>query len=380
MLIIIFIVVLLYLGLIGSFIYGFDKVSSLIFNTDLSPKTKFTVIVPFRNEAEHLPELLTSVAQLKYPKHLFEIILVNDDSTDDSILCINRLLSSTKFNSVRKNIRIIDNIRQTNAPKKDAISTAIEQAQFDWIVTTDADCQVPNYWLDTLDTYIQQYDCNMLVAPVTLEKASTFFERFQLLETLSLQGATIGGFGIKQPFMCNGANLIYRASIFKIVDGYSGNTHIASGDDMFLLEKFLKHDASKVKYVKHEQAIVTTRPETNFKSLKSQRVRWAAKTTSYKNTFGKLTGILILLMNALLVGLPLLSVLQVVALKTMFYVFAIKWLIDFLLVFKSSRFFGQETFLGSYMFSCLIYPFFSVYIAFIAMFKGYKWKDRAYHK
>nr|WP_321232328.1 glycosyltransferase [uncultured Psychroserpens sp.] len=379
MLIIILIITLTYLILIGSLVYGFDKV--IEFNLeDTLVKTKFSVIVPFRNEAEHLPDFLKSIAELNYPKSLFEVILVNDESTDNSEELIKSIISKSPFNSNENNISIIDNIRITNSPKKDAITVAITHAKHDWIVSTDADCELPKYWLDVFDNYSHNSNSSMLVAPVTFRAATSFFERFQLLDILSLQGATIGGFGIKKPFLCNGANLAYRKDFFYTISGFEGNLDIASGDDIFLLEKAVKRDKSRVQYIKNKQAIVTTQAQPNFKTLKSQRVRWAAKTSSYKNAFGKLVGFLVLLMNALLVCLPLLSVLQIISLKTLIYTFAIKFLIDFLLLFKTARFFSQEHYLPSYIFSSLLYPFFSVYVVFISMFRGYKWKDRAYTK
>lgn len=379
MLFIIFIIVLLYVILIGSLIYGFDKVSASPLK-DIPAKTKFSIVVPFRNEVKNLPILLKSLSQLNYPKHLYEILLVNDESTDGSIEHIDNLLTKKPLSHIADNISIINNQRRTNSPKKDAITTAIQLAKYDWIVTTDADCKVPKYWLDAFDCQIQQNDPNLLVAPLTLDKANSFFERFQMLDILSLQGATIGGFGIKKPFLCNGANLVYKASVFESVNGYNGNDHIASGDDIFLLEKFLTLETSKVQYMMHNQVIVTTNPQPDFKSLKSQRVRWAAKTSSYDNTFGKFVGFIVLLMNALLVCLPILYLAHMISVKTLVYTFAIKCLIDFLLLFKSARFFGQESYLASYLFSCILYPLFSVYVAFLSVFKRYKWKDRTYSK
>lgn len=379
MLIIVFIIVLSYLILIGSLIYGFDKVETFVLK-DIPAKTKFSIVVPFRNEAENLALFLKSIAHLNYPKDLFEVLLINDESTDNSVELIEEFLSKKPVSKFRNNIVIINNVRHTNSPKKDAITIAIQHAKFDWIATTDADCKLPKYWLDVFDGYIQQNNPNMLVAPVTLDKAHSFFERFQMLDTLSLQGATIGGFGIKKPFLCNGANLVYKTSVFDAVKGFDGNAHMASGDDIFLLEKLVKYDKQKVQYLLHDQAIVKTKAQPNFKSLKSQRVRWAAKTSSYKNAFGKLVGFLVLLMNALLVCMPLLYFAQIIILKTLVYTIAIKCLVDFLLLFKSARFFGQESYLASYIFSSVLYPFFSVYIAFLSVFKGYKWKDRTYTK
>jgi len=376
MLIIILIITILYLFLIGSLIYGFDKVPHIILE-DITPKTKFSIVIPFRNEAQYLPALLESILGLNYPKSMFEIILVNDESTDNSVEIIT---SNTLNNQNLKNISLIDTVRKTKSPKKDAISHAIRFAKYDWIVTTDADCSLPKYWLDVFDNYIQKNNSNLLVAPVSFRGAGSFFERFQLLDVLSLQGTSIGSFGISKPFLCNGANLAYTKAIFNTLSGFEGNTHIASGDDVFLLEKALKYDANKVSYVKHEHLIVTTNPEANFKDLISQRVRWASKTTSYKSAFGKLTGFIVLLMNALLVCLPLLYILQIVNLKPVIYVVFIKILIDFLLLFKTARFFGQERYLSSYIFSSILYPFFSVYVVFISMFTAYKWKGRRHIK
>ncbi|MFT5242103.1 MAG: biofilm PGA synthesis N-glycosyltransferase PgaC [Glaciecola sp.] len=373
MIIIILIVVTLYLLLIGSFVYGFDKVPDFKLD-DITPKTKFSVIIPFRNEADNLPTLLASISRLNYPKTMYEIILVDDDSEDNSVEKIN----SRHLNNC--NISVVKNIRRTNSPKKDAITTAINQSKHNWIVTTDADCSLPKYWLDAFDNYIQHHDAKLLIAPVALTDVDSFFKRFQTLDVLSLQAVTIGGFGIHKPFLCNGANLAYRKDVFNDVKGFEGNTDSASGDDIFLLEKVVKIDKDSVHYIKNKEIIITTQPELSFKNLKSQRVRWAAKTSNYNNVFSKLTAIVVLFMNALLVCLPLLYLAHIVSLKTFIYTFTIKVLIDFLLLFKSARFFEQGQFLTSYFLSCIVYPFFSTYVAFTSAFTSYKWKGRAYKK
>ncbi|HEX9827497.1 MAG TPA: glycosyltransferase [Flavobacteriaceae bacterium] len=366
------IITLFYVVLIGSFVLGFDKVEEFQLK-DIPAKTKFTIIVPFRNEAEHLPLLLKSISELNYPKERFEFIFVDDESSDNSVKLIEKFLG--KFHN---GSRIINNNRQTNAPKKDAISTALAIANYEWIVTTDADCILPKYWLDTFDCFIQSHDVNYIVAPVTYTKVHSFFERFQVLDFLSLQGATIGGFGIKRPFLCNGANLAYRTSLFNTLKGFEGNTNIASGDDIFLLEKAMKKEPQHVCYLKNLHATVSTIPETNFKNLVSQRLRWAAKTSSYSNLFGKLTGILVLFMNALIICLIMITAVGIVPPKVLIYTFLIKFGLDFLLLFKTVRFFNQEHYLLSYFFASILYPFFSVFVAFASIFRGYEWKGRTF--
>jgi len=387
MILISLIITIIYLILIGSFIFGFDKIATFKLE-DIPSKTNFSIVIPFRNEAEHLPDLLKSIETLNYPKHLFEIIFVDDDSDDDSFEIIKTNLKTRPFNGVYAErsrstqlaIVVIQNDRKTNSPKKDAITSAIKKAKHDWIITTDADCTLPQFWLDSFDEYIQKNNAICMAAPVAYNNSHSFLNRFQILDILSLQGATIGGFGINKPFLCNGANLAYKKSIFIEVNGFEGNTSIGSGDDIFLLEKIARKQPKRLHYLKCEQAIIKTQSQPNWADLLSQRVRWAAKTSAYNNWFGKLTGLVVLLMNALIVIVLLLSIIGVLNFKTLFYILFIKFNIDFFLIYKSASFFNQKSILKSYIFGFLLYPFFSVYVTCISSFSGYKWKGRYFRK
>ena len=77
----------------------------------------------------------------------------------------------------------------------------------------------------------------MVASGVCYVPKKDFLSAFQNLDFLSLQGATIGSFGINQPFMCNGANFAYSKQFFKELNGFQGNETIASGDDVFLLQR-----------------------------------------------------------------------------------------------------------------------------------------------
>jgi len=369
-----------YLALISCFVFGFDKIEHFKL-TNLPAKTKFSILIPFRNEAEHLPDLLKSIEALNYPKDFFEIIFIDDDSEDDSVAIIENVIDTSRLQwDTRCDVVVIQNERKTNSPKKDAITSAMNKAKYDWIITTDADCVLPKFWLDSFDEFIQKTDTKCIVAPVTYHEENSFLNRFQLLDILSLQGATMGGFGIKKPFLCNGANFAYQKALFKTVHGFAGNTDIASGDDIFLLEKIAKNYPKKLHYLKCEHAIVKTHSQPTWNTLIAQRLRWAAKTSAYNNWFGKLSGILVLLMNSLLIALILLTVIGVFKVKTLLYVLVIKFNIDFYLIYKSASFFNQKENLKSYVFAFLIYPFFSVYVAFISFFRGYKWKGHSFKK
>lgn len=375
---ILIVIIIAYLILIGALIYGFDKVEGFLLQ-NLKPKTKFSIVIPFRNEAENLPKLLKSISKLNYPKALFEVILVDDESDDGSADIIYNLLNTKDFTGTDY-MKIIKNNRVSNSPKKDAITSAIEMANNEWIITSDADCVLPEYWLDTFEELIQTKQPNCIVGPVTYFGQTSFFNRFQTLDVLSLQGATIGGFGLQKPFLCNGANFAYRKSIFRELKGFEGNVKIASGDDIFLLEKLKNHDSKKVSYLKNLKAIVHTQPVSSLKQLINQRLRWASKTSRNPNWFSKLLGLVVFLANLVCLSLVPLLIFNLISGRITVSLLVIKFGIDFLLLFKTARFFKQETLLLSFLFSSFLYPFFSVYIVVLSLFKPYLWKGRTFKK
>ena len=201
--------------------------------SDQKPETYFSLIVPFRNEESHLLSLLQGLLYQEYPETHYEIILVNDASTDNSVTVITRFLKAhPQFPS-----RLINNKRQTASPKKDALQTAIQQAKHPWIVSTDADCIPPRLWLTTLNAYINMHQPQMIAGPIEVaipDHKKSLVWYFEHIDVLSLQGTTMAGFGRRTPFMCNGANLAFTREGFATVKGYEGNTHLASGDDHFL--------------------------------------------------------------------------------------------------------------------------------------------------
>ena len=368
------IISIIYCSLIFLFIVGFYRIKEFTIE-DQKEVSNFSIVIPFRNEVQNLPALLESIFQINYPKNKFEIILVNDDSNDGSVEIIeNKLLECD-----RSDINVINNIRKSNSPKKDAIETAIVLSKFDWIVTTDADCVVPVNWLKSLDNFIQEESPKMIVSAVTYRLNNSFFEQFQLLDFISLIGATIGGFGIMKPFLCNGANLCYSKEVFDEVRGFENNNNIASGDDIFLMEKVVNKYPKKVLFLKSQDTLVITKPQPSIKQLFAQRIRWASKATSYTNWFGKFIGLTVLLMNLWIVILLLLIMFKLSSWLIFLMVFSIKISLDFIIISKTLFLTKQSKNIIFYPLIAIFYPFFTVIIAFLSIFNiSYQWKERRF--
>ena len=364
MIVVLYIIITIYCVAIVALIYGFTKVNS--FNSiGIKPKTKFSIVVPFRNEAENLPKLLDSFSKLNYPNDLFEVILV-DDSSDCRL----------QIADCRFRISIIDNIRISNSPKKDAILTAAQVVKNDWIITTDADCVVNENWLLILDNYIQQHSVSMIAGAVSYDCENSFLHHFQQLDLASLQGATIGSFGLGKGFMCNGANFAYTKTLFQELNGFDGNNRIASGDDVFLLQKAVARFPVKVHYLKSVNNIVVTKPVNDWKSLFYQRVRWASKTGSYQSKFGIGLGLIVFGGNASLLFVVCCSLFGIGNIFLMCFLLLVKFSVDFVLIHKTNQFLKTKT--QYFLVSSLLYPFFSVSVALYSLYGKYEWKGRRF--
>ena len=364
MIFVLYIITTLYCLSIIALIYGFTKVNSFEY-LGLKPKTKFSIVVPFRNEAENLPKLLDSFSKLNYPMELFEVILVDDDSD-----------FRFQILDFRFSVSVIDTIRVSNSPKKDAITAAIQVVKNDWIITTDADCLVKENWLFALDNYIQLHKVSMIAGAVTYDCEDSLLHHFQQLDLASLQGATIGSFGLGKGFMCNGANFAYTKSFFQELNGFEGNDGITSGDDVFLLQKAMAQFPENVHYLKSENNIVTTKPLDDWKSLFHQRVRWASKTGSYQSKFGMGLGLIVFGGNVGLLFLVCCLLFGIGNFYLLIFLVLAKFSVDLILINKTNGFLKNKT--QFYLISSLLYPFFSVCVALYSLLGKYEWKGRRF--
>ncbi|WP_310994306.1 glycosyltransferase family 2 protein [Aequorivita marina] len=354
-------------------VYGYKKVAVF---PPARPgiSKKFSLIIPYRNEAENLPELLNSIAKLKYPKDLLEILFVNDASEDHSEAIIIAASEKIPFS-----IHCISNKRISNSPKKDAILEAIKNANHEWIITTDADCKLPQDWLKSLDAFIQHKNPVMVCGPVIYGGNNSFVEDFQQLDALSLQAVAIGSFGVGNPILSNGANFAYTKDAFFKVNGFVGNDHLASGDDVFLLEKMRAKFPGQVQFLKSAQAIVSTNPQKNWKNVINQRIRWASKVSKQNNFASMLLGVQVFLVNLILLILPFLLIFNFENWMVYTLLIIFKLATDFVFIWLSARFFDVKIQLWKFLLHTYIYAAISV-IVVLGSFRGeYSWKGRSFN-
>ena len=239
-----------------------------------SSSIRFSVIIAARNEEENIGSLIEDIQQQHYPSHLYELIIVDDHSTDSTAEVVK------KYPGI-KLVQLTG--MQINSYKKKAIETGIAVSANEWIVTTDADCRLRPDWLSTLASYIEQEKKSVIAGPVYMSHEQKPLQVFQTLDFMMLQGITGAAIYKNMHSMGNGANLCYSRKAFQEVKGFAGIDQIASGDDMLLLYKISQHQPDGIGYLKNAQAIVTTPAEKTRKAFFNQRIRWASKAKKYQD-------------------------------------------------------------------------------------------------
>lgn len=238
------------------------------------PSLRLSVIIPARNEEENIAALLQALEQQAYPKELFEVIVIDDHSTDRTAEIVRQFPRITLLQLKEDAI---------NSYKKKAIGAGIAVAKGEWIVTTDADCIPSPGWLAMIAAFKKETDAVFIAAPVTFQCNSSLLQIFQAMDFMVLQGITGAAVYRKHLSMSNGANLAYGRKEFYEVDGFAGIDHIASGDDMLLMHKITRAYPGRVHYLKSPDAIVSTAPMKTWKAFFNQRIRWASKATHYND-------------------------------------------------------------------------------------------------
>ena len=341
-------------------------------------QTRISVLVPARNEEKNIIHCLDSLSGQTYPPSLYEVIVIDDHSTDATW----DLLNSAYYPDLSfMCLKLADEGDLAGkAHKKQAIETGIRASGGDLIVTTDADCQFDPDWLRTIASFYETTGAKFIAAPVRIgtEKhpVRSFLQIFQTLDFITLQGITAAAVYRRIHSMCNGANLAYERKTFYEVEGFKGIDSIPSGDDMLLMHKIYLKYPDKVFYLKNRRAIVSTEPLQTFNGFVNQRIRWASKADKYddKRIFGVL--LLVYLINLLFLGLLLASGWNIGYLWLFLVLLLVKTLVEYPFVRSVAQFFGQQRLM---VYFPLLQPFhilYTIVIGWLGKFGSYRWKER----
>ncbi|MFZ1632889.1 MAG: glycosyltransferase [Chitinophagales bacterium] len=362
-----------YVLLILYFLLGWLRLKEYVPGNAI-PVTRVTIVVPVRNEEKNILNLLGNLRDQQYNKDLFEVIVVDDHSTDNTLKLINGFSMSNLRVIALKDDPALADASRTN--KKIGIEKAVHAANGTLIMTTDADCHPGSNWIKTTVAYYEAHNPVMIAGMVSYFHDTSFLGKFQTLDFLSLVG--IAAASIQNGFynLCNGANLAYTKAAFLEVDGFRQIDHIPSGDDMMLMHKMAKKFGDKIAYLKNKDCIVYTSTEKDFVTFWNQRVRWTSKSTHYEDK--RITGILafVYLVNLLIVLNLAIGIFYPPMLKLAMWMFLAKLCIDTLFTYAVTKFFRRENLLWLFLPMQAVHVLYIILIAPAGVFGKYNWKGR----
>ena len=335
--------------------------------TGQRPGATISVVIAARNEEENLAALLTSLETQTYPSNLMEVIVVDDDSTDNTV-AIARKFPFVKLIELRFN--------NINSYKKKAIETGIAAATGDLIVTTDADCVVKTDWLKTIAAFREETNAVFIAAPVVMHNGSGLLQTFQSLDFMVLQGITAASIQERIHNMCNGANLAYERRAFLEVNGFAGIDDIASGDDMLLMQKIAESYPGKISYLLSKEAIVTTQTANTWKEFFSQRIRWASKATNYSDIKIFSALFLVYFTNFSFLVLFIAGFWTQTLWLGLVILLAVKIIVEFSFIYPVAKFYNKQDLLTWLPFCQPLHIIYTVIAGWLGVFGSFEWKGR----
>lgn len=329
-----------------------------------------SIIIPCRNEEHTIVRCLESISQQDFPRAQMEVIVADDHSEDRTVE-----LASAYLHKSAVRYKILQS-GENEYGKKHAIQKAVVESSGDVIVTRDADTiSHHRRWLCELVRELEAQTCDMVIGQVLLSGDGSFAAAFQRYENLALLMLGTGMARNHLPIVCSGANLAYKKDLFFALDPYRDNLQIASGDDMFLLQKAFVA-GRRIGVASSRPVVVNTPAETGLEAALLQRLRWASKTPRVLTLPVFFSGLILLLGNlAALIGLICIFV-DRAYLPFGLFALIIKLLIDFLLLFLSARMFNAKLkpvwYLPAFFFNLLYTPAISLATVFVRP----AWKGR----
>lgn len=359
--------------------------------------TSVTVIIPARNEEKNIGNVLHDLTLQIYPQQLIEVIIIDDSSEDNTYTIADEYAQKYTFINVLKLQDIVTNEKHTTAYKKKAIAAAVQRAKGKLIITTDADCRLQQYWIQSIVSFYETEKCSLIAAPVGFYNEKTKFQHFQALDFCGMQAITAAMLQMEVFNMANGANLAYEKEVFLSVNGYQDIDHNASGDDMLLVYKVAQKYPEKVKYLKNKTAIVLTEPAQTLTAFLQQRFRWTSKSTAYQDKRMTLILAFVFLfvlsiwINTILFSEALLHTLffsnhtiiefisflpALLYFLMLLFQLSLKSVVDYFFLKSASTFFNRDDLMKTFLSSEILHIWYIPFVGILGNILSYNWKGR----
>ncbi len=331
-----------------------------------------SVVIALKDEAENIKSLIDGLSQQDYPAHKYEIILVDNDSQDNTF---EKITQASKNHKCFKALTT-QNFSSEFKYKKEALLMGIENASGEIILSTDADCYVPRTWISAIAKCYEK-DVDMVVGFSRVADERTIFDKFQAFDFMQLMAAAKGALNLGLYWAGSGQNLSFRKAAFFNSNGYKHLKTLKGGDDTLFIQKFAKMNDGRIIFAPFVDAGVKTRSVRRLSDFLRQRIRWASE-ASYTRNFNPV--VFLISLGTFLMNISILFYLVSALWIPQHWLYlgfltGLKFGTEFGLAIKASRVFGMRRLLKIFPLWFLLYPFYAVFLG-IMSFQGQKikWK------
>lgn len=288
-----------------------------------------SVIICAKNEAENLTQFIPSILNQNYPD--FEIILINDASTDGTLEVIeNFMLQDPRIKLVN-----VENNEAFWGKKKYALTLGIKKAKNPYLLFTDADCAPEtNLWIQQMAAGFNEEKSIILGYGGYFKNKRSFLNKLVRFETLftAIQYFSYAKWGI--PYMGVGRNLAYTSQEFYDQNGFATHLHVRSGDD----DLFVNQAATSANTATHfeREAITRSVPNQKYSSWFQQKRRHISTSRLYKPKHQFLLGFFYFTQFTFWFLLIVLLIFQI-HWEIVLIILAVRLLFQFVVFWKSAR-------------------------------------------
>ncbi len=229
-------------------------------------KSKCSLIIPYRNEAQNLERLLPILNEQEFDEGI-EIIFVDDRSSDGVKELIDRF--SFRAGITAKSLRV-EELPKGISGKKNAINLGIENASNGNILLLDAD-SFPNSrkWLRNMNRGLESKDIVLGIS--NYEQKPGILNQLIQLDTFLTGIQYLGWAFLGLPYMALGRNWGYKKDLFIKQGGFKGTTTFMGGDDDLLFQKLKSKRNWEVRI--EEESRTSSVPEKSFSAWFRQKLR-----------------------------------------------------------------------------------------------------------
>lgn len=228
---------------------------------------KVSVITAARNEESNIEACLGSLLHIDYPRDKFEIIVVDDSSTDATPDILRKLAAKNPNLKLCSAKQEINHLRG----KANAISQGIDISSGEVIVMTDADCVVPPTWLRGI---VRSYAEDVgVVAGLTLLQPTSWFAGMQSLDWAYILAVASAAMSLNNPLSCIGNNFSFRKKAYDEIGGYR-KVSFSVTEDFALFKAITRSGRWGYRYPLEKETLVFSNACSSVQELYRQKRRW----------------------------------------------------------------------------------------------------------